>query len=67
MAVAETRDPGLVREVMGHESLTTTLGYPHPETARSQAVIDRRNQQKLKDTAVQEEGREPRIEEKYVM
>lgn len=67
VAMAETRDPGLVREVMGHESLTTTLGYLHPETAAIKAIIDRRNQQKLKDTAVQEAGREPRVEEKYVM
>ena len=67
VAMAETRDPGLVREVMGHESLTTTLGYLHPETAAIKAVIDRRNQQKLKDGAVQEQGRDPRIEEKCVM
>jgi hypothetical protein len=52
---------------MGHESLTTTLGYLHPETAAIKAVIDRRNQQKLKDGAVQEQGRDPRIEEKCVM
>jgi hypothetical protein len=39
----------------------------HPETAAIKAVIDRRNQQKLKGAAVQEEGREPRIEEKYLM
>jgi integrase len=67
VAMAETRDPGLVREVMGHESLTTTLGYLHPETAAIKAVIDRRNEQKLKGTAVQEDRREPRVEEKYVM
>ena len=47
--MAETKDPGLVREVMGHESLSTTMGYVHPETAAIKAVIDRRNQQKLKD------------------
>ena len=57
----------MVREAMGHESVTTTLGYLQPETTAIKAIIDRRNQQKLKDTAVQEEGREPRIEEKYVM
>ena len=67
VAMAETRDPGQVREVMGHESLTTTLGYLHPGTAAIKAVIDRRNQQKLKGTAIQEEGPEPGIEEKYVM
>ena len=53
--MAETKDPGLVREVMGHESLTTTMGYLHPETAAIKAVIDRRNQQKLKDGVVQEQ------------
>lgn len=67
VAMAETRDPGLVREVMGHESLTTTLGYLHPETAAIKAVIDRRNQQKLKDAVAEAQGGEPRIEEKYVM
>jgi hypothetical protein len=39
-------NPGLVKEVMGHESLTTTMGYLHPETARIKVVIDRLNQQK---------------------
>ena len=48
VAMAETRDPGLVREVMGHESLTTTLGYLHPETAAIKAVIDRRNHRNSK-------------------
>ena len=46
VAMAETRDPGLVREVMGHESLTTTMGYLHPETAEIKVVIDRLNQRK---------------------
>jgi len=64
IAMAETRDPGLVREVMGHESLTTTMGYLHPETAAIKAVIDRRNQQKLKDGVVHKEGAEQLIEEK---
>ena len=27
VAMAETRNPGLVKEVMGHESLDTTMGY----------------------------------------
>jgi integrase len=49
VAMAETRDPGLVKEVMGHESLTTTMGYLHPDTAAIKAVIDRRNQQKIND------------------
>jgi integrase len=46
VAMAETRNPGLVKEVMGHESLTTTMGYLHPETAQIKVVIDRWNQQK---------------------
>jgi len=33
VAMAETRNPGLVKEVMGHENLDTTMGYLHPETA----------------------------------
>jgi len=44
--MAETKNPGLVKEVMGHESLTTTKGYLHPETAQIKVVIDRLNQQK---------------------
>lgn len=46
VAMAETKNPGLVKEVMGHESLTTTMGYLHPETAQIKVVIDRLNQQK---------------------
>jgi integrase len=46
VAMAETKNPGLVKEVMGHESLTTTMGYLHPETAQIKVVIDRWNQQK---------------------
>jgi integrase len=46
VAMAETKNPGLVKEVMGHESLTTTIGYLHPETAQIKVVIDRLNQQK---------------------
>jgi integrase len=46
VAMAETRNPGLVKDVMGHESLSTTMIYLHPETAQIKNVIDRRNQQK---------------------
>jgi integrase len=46
VAMAETRNPGLVKEVMGHESLHTTMGYLHPETSQIKAVIDRLSQQK---------------------
>jgi hypothetical protein len=45
-AIFSTKNPGLVKEVMGHESLTTTMGYLHPETAQIRVVIDRLNQQK---------------------
>jgi hypothetical protein len=34
------------KEVMGHESLTTTVGYLYPETAQIKVAIDRLNQQK---------------------
>jgi hypothetical protein len=51
----------------GHESLTTTMGYLHPETPAIKATIDRRNQQKLKDAVVHEQGGEQLISEKYVM
>ena len=43
VAMAETKNPGLVKEVMGHESLSTTMGYLHPETAQIKVVIDRLN------------------------
>ena len=52
---------------MGHESLSTTMGYLHPETAAIKAVIDRRNEQKLKNAVVQPQTDEPLIEEKCVM
>jgi integrase len=47
VAMAETRDPALVREAMGHEDLKTTMGYMHPEVERLKAIIDRRNEQKF--------------------
>ncbi len=65
--VAETRDPGLVKEVMGHESLTTTMGYLHPDTAAIKAVIDRRNQQKVNDGLAEEKVIEQLEQQKYVM
>lgn len=52
---------------MGDESLTTTLGYLHLETAAIKCVIDQRNRQKLEDTVAHEEGGEPRIEGRYAM
>jgi integrase len=44
VTMAETRNPGLVKEVMGHESLSTTMKYLHPETSQIKLIIDRRNQ-----------------------
>ena len=44
--MAETKNPGLVKEVMGHESLTTNMGDLHPETAQLKVVIDLLNRQK---------------------
>jgi len=46
VAMAETRNPGLVKDMMGHESLNTTMGYLHPEVLQIKQVIDRRNQEK---------------------
>ena len=46
VAMAETRNPGLVKDVMGHESLVTTMGYLHPDVLQIKQVIDRRNQEK---------------------
>lgn len=72
VAMAETKDPGLVKEVMGHESLTTTMGYLHPETAAIKAVIDRRNQQKVdrqkgEEKLEEQKMVEQRNQQKYVM
>jgi hypothetical protein len=64
--MAETREPGLVKEVVGHESLTTTMGYPHPETAAIKVVIDRHNQQKVNDRLNQQWAGEQPKREKYV-
>ncbi len=47
VAMAETRDPALVKESMGHEDLKTTLQYLHPDVQRIKAVIDRRNQSRM--------------------
>jgi len=40
---------------------------PHPETAAINAVIDRRNQQKLKQEKTDKQVVERLMEEKYVM
>ena len=64
--MAETRNPGLVKEVMGHESLDTTMGYLHPEPSQIKVIIDRLNQQKCDvvtapktATVVKRDGRRP--------
>jgi hypothetical protein len=41
--MAETRNPALVMETMGHEDLKTTMGYMHPEVGQIKQIIDRRN------------------------
>ena len=69
VAMAETRNPGLVKEVMGHESLNTTMGYLHPETAPIKAVIDRVNQQKSQPQKQPQwsrvmDGNQPQVVEK---
>jgi integrase/recombinase XerD len=43
VAMAETRNPALVMETMGHEDLKTTMGYMHPELGQIKQIIDRRN------------------------
>lgn len=43
VAMAETRDPALVRDTMGHEDLKATMGY----MGRVKAIIDSRNEQKF--------------------
>jgi integrase len=61
VAMAETKNPGLVKEVMGHESLSTTMGYLHPETAEIKVVIDRLNQQK--QGMSQQPQKQPQLQE----
>jgi len=45
--MAETKDPALVRETMGHSDLKTTMVYMHPDVHRIKAIIDQRNESKL--------------------
>jgi integrase len=61
VAMAETKNPGLVKEVMGHESLSTTMGYLHPETTEIKVVIDRLNQQK--QGMSQQPQKQPQLQE----
>jgi hypothetical protein len=45
--MSETKDPGLVRETMGHSDLKTTMVYTHPDVDRIKTIIDQRNESKL--------------------
>lgn len=47
VTMAETRNPALVQETMGHEDLDTTMGYVHQDVMEAKRVIDRYNQRKL--------------------
>lgn len=47
VAMAESKDPSLVRDTMGHEDLKTTMEYMHPDVGRIKSIIDRRNEQKF--------------------
>jgi site-specific recombinase XerD len=67
VAMAETRDSGLVKEVIVHESLTKTMGYLHPETSAIKAVIDRLNQQKFADPLSEQKVVEQLSQQKYTM
>lgn len=42
-AMAETRNPALVRDVMGHTDLRTTMLYQQPDLEPLRDAIDRRN------------------------
>jgi integrase len=42
--LAETGDLALVQRVLGHESITTTQKYLHPETSGVADVVNKRNQ-----------------------
>ena len=47
VVMAESKDPSLVRDTMGHEDLKTTMEYMHPDVGRIKSIIDRRNEQKF--------------------
>ncbi len=47
VAMEETKDPGLVRETMGHSDLKTTMTYMHPDIYRIKDIIDKRNASKM--------------------
>jgi len=43
-AMTETKNPALVRDVMGHADLRTTMIYQHPDLEPLRDAIDHRNQ-----------------------
>ncbi|HET9366049.1 MAG TPA: tyrosine-type recombinase/integrase [Candidatus Angelobacter sp.] len=47
VVMAESKNPSLVRDTMGHEDLKTTMEYMHPDVGRIKSIIDRRNEQKF--------------------
>jgi site-specific recombinase XerD len=42
-AMAQTKNPALVRDVMGHADLRTTMIYQHPDLEPLRDAIDDRN------------------------
>jgi len=42
-AMAQTKNPALVRDLMGHADLRTTMIYQHPELEPLRETIDDRN------------------------
>jgi integrase len=46
-AMAQTKNPALVRDVMGHADLRTTMIYQHPELEPLREAIDGRNKERV--------------------
>lgn len=46
-AMAQTKNPALVRDVMGHADLRTTMIYQHPELDPLREAIDGRNKERV--------------------
>jgi integrase len=46
VAMAETRNPALVQDTMGHEDIRTTMEYQHQDVSPIKLVMDRRNANK---------------------
>lgn len=47
VTMAESKDPSLVRDTMGHEDLEDNDGIHAPAVGRIKSIIDRRNEQKF--------------------